>query len=122
MKTIGNIIWVLFGGLELALGYFTSGLALCITIIGIPFGLQIFKLGVLALWPFGHNVRKTGQNSGCLNTFMNILWFLIGGIWLSLSHLLLGILFFITIIGIPFGRQHFKLAGIAFTPFGREID
>ena len=66
MKTIGNIIWVLFGGLELALGYFTSGLALCITIIGIPFGLQIFKLGVLALWPFGHNVRKTGQDSGSL--------------------------------------------------------
>lgn len=122
MKTIGNIIWVLFGGLELALGYFTSGLALCITIIGIPFGLQIFKLGVLALWPFGHNVHKTQQPSGCLNTFMNVLWFFIGGLWLALSHLLLGVLFYITIIGIPFGRQHFKLAGIAFTPFGREID
>lgn len=121
MKTIGNIVWVLFGGLELAIGYFMSGLALFITIIGIPFGLQVFKLGLLALWPFGKQVRKTDAKSGCLNTLMNILWFLFGGLGIVLSHLLLGLLFYITIIGIPFGKQHFKLARIALTPFGREV-
>ena len=121
MKTIGNIIWVLFGGLELALGYFCSGVALCITIIGIPFGVQIFKLGALALWPFGKEVKKTEGQSGCLNTLMNVLWFLFGGIGIVLSHFFLGVLFYITVIGIPFGKQHFKLAHIALTPFSREI-
>ncbi len=121
MKTIGNIIWVLFGGLELAVGYFCSGVALCITIIGIPFVVQIFKLGILALWPFGKDVKKTEGKSGCLNTLMNVLWFLFGGIGIVLSHFFLGVLFYITIIGIPFGKQHFKLAHIALTPFGREI-
>ena len=85
MKTIGNIIWVLFGGLELAVGYFCSVIALCITIIGIPFGVQIFKLGTLALWPFGKDVKKTEGKSGCLNTLMNVLWFLFGGIGIVLS-------------------------------------
>ena len=121
MRTIGNIIWVLFGGLELALGYFASGVALCLTIIGIPFGLQIFKLGLLALWPFGKRVVKKDTPSGCLNTLMNILWFFFGGLGIMLSHLLLGVLFFVTIVGIPFGKQHFKLAHIALTPFGRDI-
>jgi len=121
MKTIGNIIWVLFGGLELALGYFVSGVALCLTIIGIPFGLQIFKLGLLALWPFGHNVSKMEGKNGCLNTLMNVLWFIFGGIGIVLSHFFLGVLFYITIVGISFGKQHFKLAHIALTPFGREI-
>ena len=118
MKTIGNIIWVLFGGLELAFGYFCSGIVLCITIIGIPFGVQIFKLGMLALWPFGKEVKKTEGQSGCLNTLMNVLWFLFGGIGIVLSHFFLGVLFYITIVGIPFGKQHFKLAHIALTPFG----
>lgn len=121
MRTIGNIVWVLFGGLELALGYFASGVALCLTVIGIPFGLQIFKLGMLALWPFGKSVVKRETPSGCLNTLMNILWFFFGGLGLMLSHLLLGVLFFVTIVGIPFGKQHFKLAHIALTPFGRDI-
>jgi uncharacterized membrane protein YccF (DUF307 family) len=121
MRTIGNIIWVLFGGLELALGYFASGVALCLTIVGIPFGLQIFKLGLLALWPFGKRVVKKDTPSGCLNTLMNILWFFFGGLGIMLSHLLLGVLFFVTIVGIPFGKQHFKLAHIALTPFGRDI-
>jgi len=121
MKTLGNIIWMIFGGLELAFGYFVSGFTLCITIIGIPFGLQIFKLGILALWPFGKTVKKGEGKTGCLNTLMNVLWFLFGGILIVLSHFLLGVLFYITIVGIPFGKQHFKLAHIALTPFGREI-
>lgn len=120
MKTLGNIIWVLFGGLEIALQYVLSSLALMITIVGIPFGLQTLKLGMLALWPFGSDVRKK-PTSGCLNTAMNVVWLLFGGLFIWLHHIVLGVVFYITIIGIPFGKQHFKLAEIALTPFGREI-
>lgn len=120
MKVLGNIIWVLFGGLKMACLYILSSVALMLTIIGIPFGLQTIKLGLLALWPFGAEV-VTRPESGCLNTFMNILWLLLGGIIIVVLHLLLGLFFCITIIGIPFGLQHFKLAQIAVTPFGREI-
>ena len=121
MKMLGNIIWLVFGGIFIALEYFAASLAMMITIIGIPFGIQTFKLGILALWPFGSEVREVEGGSGCLSTIMNILWFFIGGIWISLSHVIFGILFFITIIGIPFAKQHFKLAGLALTPFGREV-
>ena len=122
MKTIGNIIWVVFGGLIMALEYFVASLVLMVTIIGIPFGIQTMKLGLVALWPFGTNVRESESSSGCLSTFMNVLWIITGGIWIALSHLVFGIIFSITIIGIPFGKQHFKLAGLALTPFGKVID
>ncbi|RLD39365.1 MAG: YccF domain-containing protein [Bacteroidetes bacterium] len=121
MKILGNIIWIVFGGLAIAIEYFAASLVLIITIIGIPFGIQTFKLGILALWPFGSEIREKPQDSGYLSTIMNIIWIFIGGIWIALSHFVLGILFFITIIGVPFGRQHFKLAGLALTPFGKEI-
>lgn len=112
---------MLFGGLFLALGYLFTGLGLCLTIIGIPFGIQVFKLAGLALWPFGKEVRYKKQTTGCLNTGMNLLWILIGGIWLALGHAITGLVYCITIIGIPFGKQHFKLAAIILTPFGREV-
>ena len=121
MKLLGNVIWIVFGGFVLAVEYLMAGLMLCCTIIGIPFGWQIIRLASLALWPFGTEVRYKKQSPSFLNTFMNVLWILIGGIWLALEHFILGVLFCITIIGIPFGKQHFKLATIAFTPFGREI-
>lgn len=121
MKTLGNLIWFLFGGWAIALEYFASGLALCLTIIGIPFGLQVFKLGILAIWPFGQQAVVTGQTSGCLSMIMNVIWFFVGGIWIALTHLIFGLLFCITIIGIPFGMQHFKLMSVALTPFGRAI-
>ena len=122
MKTIENLIWVVFGGLIMAIEYFVASMILMVTIIGIPFGIQTLKLGLVALWPFGTEVRESETNSGCLSTFMNVLWIITGGIWIALSHLVFGILFSITIIGIPFGRQHFKLAGLALTPFGKVID
>lgn len=122
MRTLGNIIWFIFGGVLIALEYFIGGFLLCLTIIGIPFGIQVFKLGVLALWPMGHSVVSEDYNGGCLSLIMNILWILVGGIWISLSHLLLGVLFCITLVGIPFGIQHFKLAGLALTPFGKTIE
>lgn len=121
MKLIGNLIWVLFGGLLLAIEYAILGLIWCITIIGIPFGIQLFKCASLALWPFGREVRYKQQSSGCLSTGMNLIWILLGGLLLALEHGIIGLIFCITIIGIPFGRQHFKLAAIALTPFGREI-
>ena len=121
MKTLGNLLWLIFGGLAIAIEYLVASLALFITVIGIPFGLQTLKLVSLAIWPFGKTVVQKQQNSGCLNTLMNVLWIFIGGIWICLTHLLFGILFCITIIGIPFGKQHFKLASIALTPFGKEV-
>lgn len=120
MKFIGNIIWLVFGGLEIAIEYLVASIAMMVTIIGIPFGLQSIKLGLLALWPFGSEVRKK-ETTGCLNTGMNVLWFFVGGLWIWLSHIFFGVIFYITIIGIPFAKQHFKLARIALTPFGREV-
>lgn len=121
MKTFGNIIWVIFGGLEIAIEYLLAGIAMMVTIIGIPFGLQSFKLGMLALWPFGSEVRNKDSQVGCLNLFLNILWLFIGGIVIFLTHVAFGIVFYITIIGIPFGQMHFRLARLALTPFGKEI-
>ena len=121
MKILGNIIWLLFGGIIIAIEYFISSFLLIITIVGIPFGVQTMKLGLLALWPFGAETRQGDRSSGCLYILMNILWILLGGIWIALSHFVFGLILCITIIGIPFGMQHFKLAGIALTPFGRDI-
>jgi Predicted membrane protein len=122
MKTLGNIIWVIFGGFMIALEYFIAGFLLMITIIGIPFGIQAFKLGVLALWPFGSKVVDDESSSGCLNIIMNIIWIIVGGFWIALTHLFWGILFCITIIGIPFGKQHFKLILLALVPFGKKVE
>jgi len=91
------------------------------TIVGIPFGFQTLKLSMLALCPFGREIRSCPGDGGCLSVLMNIIWILVGGIWISLSHLAFGVLLCITVIGIPFGLQHFKLAGLALTPFGKEI-
>lgn len=121
MKILGNIIWLLFGGIFIALEYFISSLVLFITIIGIPFGLQTLKLGVLALWPFGSQVVHKDSPHGCLSVFMNIIWFFVGGLPIFLTHVGFGTLFLITIIGIPFGIQHFKLASLALTPFGHDV-
>ena len=121
MKTLGNIIWVLFGGIFIAIEYLLGSVALMVTIIGIPFGLQSLKLAELALWPFGRKVKQRESASGCLSLLMNVIWFFVGGIPIILTHLLFGILFYITIIGIPFGNQHFKLMKLALTPFGKEI-
>ena len=122
MKFLGNIIWLIFGGFAIAMEYFVSSIALMLTIVGIPFGLQTMKLGVLALWPFGSTVVRTEMAGGCLSTFMNLIWVIFFGIWIALTHLLFGILLSITIIGLPWGKQHFKLMHIALTPFGRTIE
>ena len=121
MKFIGNILWLLFGGFAIAIEYLISSILLMLTIIGIPFGIQTLKLGLLALWPFGSEVRTSDSAPNLLTTIMNIIWFIIGGFWIMLTHFFFGILLYITIIGIPWGNQHFKMAKLALTPFGREI-
>ena len=104
MKTLGNIIWIVFGGLHIALEYFIAGLILMITIIGIPFGLQSLKLGMLAIWPFGTKVKWKPSQPGCLSIFMNVLWFFVGGIWIWLTHIFYGLIFCITIIAFRLER------------------
>lgn len=121
MRIIGNLLWWIFGGLEAAIGYFTGSLALAVTIVGIPFAMQTFKIGILCLWPFGSDVRKGDSPAGCIRIPLNIIWVIFGGLWAWLNHVLFGILLCITIIGIPFGKQHFKMAGLSLTPFGRDV-
>lgn len=121
MKFLGNLVWLLFGGIFIAIEYLVASILLMITIVGIPFGIQTLKLARLAIWPFGQEVVQSKQLGGCLATLMNLLWLFIGGIWIALTHVLFGLLLSITIIGIPFGKQHFKLASVALSPFGKSI-
>ena len=121
MNIILNIIWIVFGGLMIAVEYFLSSIAMMATIIGIPFGLQTMKLAFVALWPFGTDVDNESWPSGCLAGIMNVVWWFLGGFVIALTHILWGIIFYITIIGIPFGNQHFKLARLALFPFGKSI-
>jgi uncharacterized membrane protein YccF (DUF307 family) len=122
VSLIGNILWiVLGGGAVLFVEYLVGGLLLCLTIIGIPFGFQCMKLSFLALLPFGRSVVDEGGGSGCLSVVMNILWILLGGIWIAATHLVFAILTAITIIGLPFAKQHLKLAGLSLAPFGKRI-
>jgi uncharacterized membrane protein YccF (DUF307 family) len=121
MNFLGNLIWLIFGGFFAALGYFFGGIVLCITIIGIPFGLQCFKLAGLVLWPFGKKVVSDSSQTGCLSVLANIIWIIFGGIEVALTHIIMGALLYISIIGIPWGRQHFKLLEISLMPFGKRV-
>ena len=121
MNVLGNILWFILGGFITAVMYFLAGLLLCCTIIGIPFGVQLFKFGVFALMPFGHEVTENEGASGCLNMGFNILWILMGWWEVAIVHAVFGLIFCITIVGIPFGVQHFKIAGYTLIPFGRTI-
>lgn len=121
MNTAGNIFWIIFGGLFIFFEYTIGGLLLCLTVIGIPFGLQCFKIGAASLAPFGKKIVDKQDASASISLLLNILWILIGGIWISLSHLILGVVLCITLIGIPFGIQHFKLMTLGFMPFGKDF-
>ena len=116
---IGNIIWIIFGGLWTAVEWLVAGLLMCITIIGIPFGLQAFKIAGFALFPFGRDIRRDTSSAG--KFFLNLIWIILGGFYIAITHVVTGVVLAITIIGIPFAMQHFKLAGIAFAPFGVRI-
>lgn len=121
MSLLGNILWILLGGILISVEYILGGIALCLTIIGIPFGIQSFKLAILALLPFGREIVAKPTSSGFLTTLFNIIWLFVAGLWICATHLILAVLFALTIIGIPFAKQHAKLATLALTPFGRTI-
>jgi uncharacterized membrane protein YccF (DUF307 family) len=118
MSCLGNLLWFVFGGLWLGLGWTLSGILWCITIVGIPWGKQCFKFAKLGFFPFGKDVVYGG---GMGSVVLNIIWLLISGLPLALEAVIIGCLFCITIIGIPFGRQCFKLAKLALMPFGSRI-
>lgn len=121
MSFLLNIIWFLLGGFMVFLAYLVGGLILCLTIIGIPFGIQCFKLSILGLAPFGKEIRDTEPPGGALAVIMNIIWILLPGLELALIHLFLAAVFAITIIGLPFATQHLKMTRLALLPFGFTV-
>ena len=121
MSLIGNIIWLVFGGFLAGLGYIIGGLALCITIIGIPLGLKAINFGFTVMTPFGKTVQSTEGGEGCLALVFNIIWLLLFGWEIALVHIGFGIAFGITVIGIPFAVQHFKLVPVALFPFSYKL-
>ncbi len=128
MRLLGNIIWLIFGGLEMAVAWFIAGLVMYISIIGIPWGRSCFTIGMFTLFPFGQQVirRDKIQGHGDIGTspagtLGNLIWFLVAGWWLALGHLVAAILLFVTIIGIPFAIQHLKLAGVSLFPIGKTV-
>jgi uncharacterized membrane protein YccF (DUF307 family) len=121
LNFLGNIIWLIFGGLFAAIGYVFGGVVLCITIVGIPWGMQCFKIAELVLWPFGKKVESRRSATGCLSPLFNIVWLLCGGFYIAIVHVVFGLLLCITVVGIPFGLQHFKLIEISLMPFGKTI-
>ena len=122
MSLLGNILWIILGGgIFLFFGYIIGGFFQCITIIGIPFGIQMFKLGILSLSPFGRVVQTSDRASGCLSILLNVIWLLTGGIFIALIHLIFAFICAITIIGIPFSIQHMKLVSLALSPFGKDL-
>ena len=120
MRLLGNLLWAIFGGLLSWLSWVLAGILLCITIIGIPWGKQCFKLAGLSLNPFGKKV--TYEEGGVSVGLGNIIWILVFGWEMALTNLILGVIMYITIIGIPFGKQFFKLASVSLMPFGAKIE
>ena len=118
MKTIGNVLWFLFGGLLSGLSWWIAGLLWCVTIVGIPIGKQCFKFAKLSFSPFGKEIRFKG---GMVSALINVIWVIFSGLPMALENALFGLLWCITIVGIPFGKQFFKLAKLSLMPFGAEI-
>ena len=121
MSCLGNILWIIFGGLFSAIGYFIGGFGLCLTIIGIPFGIQSFKLGLAVLAPFGKELIEFDDANSPLRIIFNVIWLVLWGWVIALDHLFWAILLGITVIGIPFAVQHLKLIPLSLLPFGRDL-
>ena len=121
MRLIGNILWLVLGGFLIALGYILGGLLICVTIVGIPFGLKAIQFGLSMLTPFGKETVPA-ENSGCVSLALNIIWLIFFGWEIAIAHLLSGLLLAITIIGLPFAQQHFKLVPVALFPFSYQLN
>jgi len=118
MRFLGNLLWLVCGGIVLALGWAVAGLLWCVTIVGIPVGAQCFKFAGLTFWPMGRDVAFSG---GAVSLLLNLLWLVFGGVELALTAAVLGLVLCVTVVGIPFGRQHFKFAKLALMPFGARV-
>ena len=121
MNFLGNVIWLIFGGFLTGLGYIFGGLVTCLTIVGIPFGMQAMKLGVATMAPFGTEIAPTEDANHPLQIIFNMIWLILFGWEIAVAHLVHGIILAITIIGLPFAKQHFKLIPLALFPFGQEL-
>ena len=121
MSTIGNLVFFIFGGFVIFLGYVLGGIILCLTIIGIPFGFMCFRLAGSVIAPFGREVRETDPPGGPVSLIMNIIWIILPGLELAIMHLLLALFFLLTIIGYPLAVQHMKLVPMALLPFGHVM-
>ncbi len=121
MSLLGNLIWLIFGGFLTGLGYIVGGLALCLTIVGIPFGVQAIKLGAATMTPFGRKIVEDSNPNSTLKTVLNVVWIILFGWEIALAHLFHAALLAITIIGLPFASQHIKLIALALFPFGRSF-
>ena len=121
MSVFGNLIFFIFGGFIIFIGYVLGGILLCLTIIGIPFGFQCFKLAGGVLAPFGREVREKEPPGGAVSIILNVIWILLPGLELAIMHLVLAVFFALTIIGIPIAIQHIKLIPLALLPFGHEM-
>ena len=121
MQTVGNILWLIFVGIWLAIAFVVAGIVMFVLIITIPFGIQAFKLAGFALWPFGRHVEYGARVTSPLHIIGNIIWIIFGGLWLAVHCLVGGVILCITIIGIPFGIQAFKLIPIVLMPFGADV-
>lgn len=120
MRTLLNVIWLIFAGVWLAIGYVLAGIVCCILIVTIPFGIASFRIAAYALWPFGRTVVRDPE-AGALSTVGNVIWFVVAGIWLAIGHLLTSIPLFLSIIGIPMGLANLKLIPISLLPLGARI-
>ncbi|MDT0346734.1 YccF domain-containing protein [Streptomyces litchfieldiae] len=120
MKTLLNVIWLIFSGLWMALGYALAGLVCFALVVTIPFGIACFRIARYGLWPFGHTVTER-RDAGLASGVGNVIWLIVAGIWITIGHILAGIGFCVTIIGIPFGIAHFKMVPVSLMPLGREI-
>ena len=121
MNIVLNVLWFIFGGFLVSLAYILGGILLCLTIIGIPFGIQCFKLSVLGMAPFGKEIVENEPPGGCVAVVMNVIWIILPGLELALIHLFLAAFFAITIIGLPFAAQHLKMTRLAILPFGFRV-
>ena len=121
MSLLGNILWLIFGGFISGLGYIIGGLGLCLTIIGIPFGIQSMKLGIAVFAPFGKELVESEDANSPLTLVFNVLWLLLFGWGIALAHVVSAAVLAVTIIGIPFAFQHLKLVPLSLLPFGRDL-
>jgi len=120
MKLVLNVLWLVLCGVWMFLAYLVAGVLWCVTIIGIPFGVASFRIGLFALWPFGRTVVRK-DTAGVISSLGNIFWFLLSGLWLAIGHVITGVLLCLTIVGIPLGLASFKMVRVSLLPLGREI-